>query len=158
MRGWRPGSLLFFPQERSGQEFTWSCAPRQGIFTFAKWYCLVYWCQKAQLNKTSLLRSNPPSSFQLDLLFFQSRLWLGFFWCIYIPVCPRVSSRVLPLLGLVKHRVSSQMCLPMPALKATQEELFGNQVSLMKPLNVKGEHRGGPLALEHFPDFRQHLL
>lgn len=32
----------------------------QGIFTFAKWYCLVYWCQKAQLNKTSLLKSNPP--------------------------------------------------------------------------------------------------
>lgn len=47
----RPGSLLFFfSLEWSGQEFTWSCAPRQGIFTFAKWYCLVYWCQKAQLK------------------------------------------------------------------------------------------------------------
>lgn len=119
MRGWRPGSLLFFfPQEWSGQEFTWSCAPCQGIFTFAKWYCLVYWCQKSQLNKISLLKSNPPpSSFQLDLLFFQSRLWLGFFWCIYVSVCSRGSSHVLPLLCLVKYRVLSQVSLPMPVLK-----------------------------------------
>lgn len=87
--------------------------PCQGVFTFAKWYCLVCWCQKAQLNKTSLLKSNPtPSRFQLDLLFFQSRLWLGFFWCIYVPVCPRVSSHVLPSLCLVKYRVLSQVSLP----------------------------------------------
>lgn len=130
------GFAVVLPREWSGQQFARSVCFLPGNFTFAKWYCLGYLCQKTQLNKTFLLRVIPLRAPNLMFSFFQSRLWLGFFWYSDIALCPRLNSYVLPLLCLVKHIISSRVSLTMPVLNDSDTSgTLENQVNVNAPID-----------------------